>query len=283
MIILLLAVLGLIFGSFVNALVWRLRQQELAGQKSKIKGQKSKVGKAEESYSILRGRSMCPTCHHELKARDLVPVLSWLTLRGRCRYCQAPISWQYPVVELLTAAVFALTYLWWPLSLQGADLFRLVAVLGFLVVFMALAVYDLRWFLLPNRLVFPLVIAVAIEVVIVGLNMHDWRFVLNSALGGALIFVVFYLLFQVSNGAWIGGGDVKLALGLGMLAGTPLKALLVLFLASVIGTAVSAPQLARGRQGLKVKVPFGPLLLIATWLAVLFGDQILNWYMGLLT
>ncbi|HEX7368051.1 MAG TPA: prepilin peptidase, partial [Candidatus Saccharimonadales bacterium] len=145
MIIVVLTVLGLIFGSFVNALVWRLHEQEGKSKKSR------------QQYSILNGHSMCPNCHHELAAKDLVPVLSWLWLRGKCRYCRKPISWQYPAVELMTGLLFVGSYLWWPLSLQGVGLFQFVVWLGFIVGFMALAVYDLRWFTLPNRIVYPLI------------------------------------------------------------------------------------------------------------------------------
>src|SRR4051812_7602742 len=100
MIYAILVVLGLCFGSFVNALVWRIHEQ--AEQGSKKKPNKSYIDK----LSIRKGRSMCPHCRHELKALDLLPVVSWLALRGKCRYCGKPISVQYPLVELLTACLF---------------------------------------------------------------------------------------------------------------------------------------------------------------------------------
>src|SRR5665213_2769212 len=97
MIIALLALLGLVFGSFVNALVWRLHEQEVLLEKRKKPSKKQL-----EKLSILNGRSMCPHCKHELAIKDLVPLFSWIALKGKCRYCGKPISWQYPVVELLT-------------------------------------------------------------------------------------------------------------------------------------------------------------------------------------
>src|SRR3989344_6490262 len=125
MIVAILIVLGLAFGSFVNALVWRLHEQE---ERAKSKEQRRKKGKAKNTaklsshtsvlsskdLSILKGRSMCPSCKHGLAAKDLVPVLSWLTLRGKCRYCHKPISIQYPLVELITATLFVISYLLWP-------------------------------------------------------------------------------------------------------------------------------------------------------------------------
>src|SRR5262245_41082320 len=103
--VLILTVFGLCWGSFVNAFVWRLH--ELETNKRLSKSQKKKL-------SILHGRSMCPDCHNELAWYDLLPVVSWLSLKGKCRYCGKPISWQYPFVEALTAALFVLSYVFWP-------------------------------------------------------------------------------------------------------------------------------------------------------------------------
>src|SRR5476651_645529 len=136
MIIVVLVVFGLCLGSFVNALVWRLHEQDK---------------KQAKNLSILNGRSMCPNCKHELAAKDLVPVLSWLSLRGKCRYCGKPISVQYPLVEMVTSGLFVASYLWWPEVLHGAQVAAFGLWLALLVGLMALLVYDLRWFLLPNR------------------------------------------------------------------------------------------------------------------------------------
>ncbi|MFA5004235.1 MAG: prepilin peptidase [Candidatus Saccharimonadales bacterium] len=270
MIIVVLAVFGLIFGSFVNALVWRLRQQELAGKKSK------------KQYSILTGRSMCPECHHELAAKDLVPVLSWLSLKGKCRYCREPISGQYPLVELATAIMFVFSYIYWPLDLHGAGLVQLVFWLFFVVAFMALAVYDLKWFLLPDRLVYPLVAMASTEVIVVAFLRQSWTFAASSVLGALVLSGTFYVLFQISKGNWIGGGDVKLGLVLGLLAGSSFRAVIVIFLASLFGTAVSLPLLVKSKKNIQTRVPFGPFLLLATVVVVLFGSSLVSWYDKLL-
>jgi prepilin signal peptidase PulO-like enzyme (type II secretory pathway) len=278
MIIVALALLGLIFGSFVNAFVWRLHEQEtLLGKKKKPSEQQL------AKFSILRGRSMCPHCQHELAAKDLVPVFSWLLLRGKCRYCSKPISWQYPLVEAATAGLFAISYAYWPAGLDNALQVVIFAVwLIFVVMFMALTVYDLRWLLLPDRVVFPLILLAIVYVVLKAADASDFHVVLNSALGALVIAGTFWTLFQVSGGKWIGGGDVKLAVVLGLLAGTPMKALLVLFFSSVIGTICSIPLLMKGKKAMKVQVPFGPFLMAATLVVVLFGTSLIDWYTKLL-
>lgn len=275
MIIAILALVGLVFGSFVNAFVWRLREQELLLEKKK-----KPTAKQLAKFSIMKGRSMCPHCEHMLAAKDLVPVLSWLSLRGKCRYCAKPISWQYPAVEVATALVFVISYLWWPVPVSGFEVQHFVVWLGFLVMFMALTVYDLRWFLLPNRIVYPLIAVAALETIILALHGHQASLLLWPVLGALVIAGTFWLLFQVSAGAWIGGGDVKLAVVLGLWAGGVRMALLVIFFASLIGTVCSVPMLLKGKQGMKLRIPFGPFLLAATLVVVLFGMRLIGWYMN---
>jgi prepilin signal peptidase PulO-like enzyme (type II secretory pathway) len=273
----LLGTLGVIFGSFVNALVWRMHEQEeLVGKKGKAAQERR------QALSISRGRSMCTHCGHELAAKDLVPVLSWLSLGGRCRYCHAAISVQYPLVEIVTGALFALSYVWWPLPLHGVGLFQFILWLVFVVGFVALAVYDIRWFLLPDRIVLPLALLAALQVIVVALWTGDWAKLYEPLLALAIIFGLFWGLFQLSKGRWIGGGDVKLAVCLGLLAATPACAFLVIFGASLLGTLASAPLLAHGKQGLRRHIPFGPYLLAATFIVVLWGGSIVHWYQNLI-
>jgi leader peptidase (prepilin peptidase) / N-methyltransferase len=277
MVIAMLGVLGVVFGSFVNAWVWRLHEQE------ELEGKKTKAAEARRKrLSITKGRSMCPYCEHELGAKDLVPVVSWLALHGRCRYCRKPISWQYPVVEIITGALFALSYVWWPVGFNAAQVFAFVVWLGCVVAFMALALYDLRWFLLPDQIVLPLIVVVAVSVMVQFMWRHDLAHLWEPVIGASVIGGLFWLLWRVSDGKWIGYGDVKLSIVLGLLAGTPAKAFLVIFLASLLGTIVSIPLLAKGRAGLKLHIPFGPYLLAATVVVVLYGSLIIDWYERLL-
>lgn len=264
MIIAVLVVAGLCLGSFVNALVWRLYQQEEKGRKD---------------LSIARGRSMCPNCRHELSATDLIPVLSWLALRGKCRYCHKPISVQYPVVELLTAGLFLTYYLLWPEELAGGQSILFVLWLVFLTGLVALAVYDLKWFILPNRIVYAMTVPAFLIALTTVIDSNDpaKRILLVAAsvlVGGG----IFYLLFQASKGKWIGGGDVKLGALLGLALGSPDKAVLFIFVASVIGSLVSLPLLASKRLKRTSLIPFGPLLIIGAVVVQLFGPDILSWY-----
>jgi prepilin signal peptidase PulO-like enzyme (type II secretory pathway) len=271
-----LIVVGVIFGSFVNALTWRLYEQaKLAGKKNKT------AVKRRKELSILTGRSMCSSCGHELAAKDLVPIVSWLWLRGRCRYCGAKIP-DSPIVEVATGVAFGVSYAVWPYGVHGVGLFQLVLWLAFLVGFVALAVYDLRWFLLPNKITFPLAGMASVQVVVSAVWQHSFSAFWLPVAGAVVIFGLFWMLFQVSRGGWIGGGDVKLGITLGLLAGTPLRALMIIFFASLIGTVVSVPQLLKGKKGLTQRIPFGPSLLLATVIVVLWGGSISNWYQSLI-
>jgi prepilin signal peptidase PulO-like enzyme (type II secretory pathway) len=286
MVIATLFCLGVILGSFVNAFVWRLRILENPDEvkptevKKPSQVKKSKKTHEEElakkDYSILHGRSMCPQCKHQLVAKDLVPVASWLSLKGRCRYCHKPISWQYPLVELLTGALFALSAWQWPYLLADGQWVLLALWYLFLVFFVALAVYDIRWYELPDRVVWPLVGLAVVFVIIRAAFLKDFGSLWESAFAASIIFGLFWVLFQVSAGQWIGGGDVKLAIVLGLLAGKPLNALLLIFLASLIGTLVSLPPLLVKGRSVKTLVPFGPFLIAATILVVLWGDQVFS-------
>lgn len=276
MIVVALGLLGVIFGSFVNALVWRLHEQEeLAGKKGKAAQQRRRA------LSISRGRSMCPQCGHELAAKDLVPVLSWLWLKGKCRYCQAKIP-DSPLVELATGVLFAVSYAAWPTALHGVGLFEFGLWLVFVVGFVALAVYDIRWFLLPDKIVLPLTVLAALQTIVVALWRANWADLYLPLLSAGIIFGLFWGLFQMSKGKWIGGGDVKLAICLGLLAATPSHTFLVIFVASLLGTLVSLPLLARGKSGLQRHIPFGPHLLAATVLVVLWGTSVVTWYQNLI-
>jgi leader peptidase (prepilin peptidase)/N-methyltransferase len=257
MIIAIVVVVGLCLGSFVNALVWRLR----------------------EEISIAHGRSMCPHCRHELAAKDLVPVLSWLALGGKCRYCGQPISAQYPLVEAGTAALFAASYIWWPAVINGSQTAIFVLWLGLLTGLIALAVYDLRWLLLPNRLVYPLAVIASAQALIAILAADQpMTALLNVVLAVIVGGGIFYVLFQVSKGKWIGGGDVKLGALLGLIVATPGHAVLFIFFGSVLGSLVSLPLLTKGRLKRTSVIPFGPFLIAGAIVTVLFGGDLLNWY-----
>lgn len=272
MIIIVLVVVGLCLGSFVNALVWRIHEQETLTSKKSSK-------KAQNDLSITTGRSMCPNCKHELKAKDLVPLFSWLSLKGKCRYCHKPISWQYPVVELITAILFKISYMFWPVDIVGPQVAVFVIWLILLVGYMALIVYDLKWMILPNRIVYPLsAIAGIMAVIQISISPSPVRALINTVLAVAVGGGIFYLLYQLSDGKWIGGGDVKLGWLLGLVAGTPARSLLIIFLAGLLGSLVSLPLIATGKLKRTTVIPFGPFLIVAAFIVQLSGASILHWY-----
>lgn len=282
MVYIFLAVVGLALGSFVNALVWRLHQQ--LGARSQEPGAGGR--KAESNrLSILYGRSICTNCGHKLAAKDLIPIFSWLALRGKCRSCKKPISPQYPLVELITAALFVISYIFWPAfqgpSLETMDIAGFIVWLILLVGLISLAVYDLRWMLLPNRIIFPLLGLAAASVFLEAVLTTNHQPLITGFFGAAVGGGLFYLLFQLSGGKWIGGGDVKLGFLLGLVLGDARPAFLMLFLASALGALVSIPMLVSGGAKRSTRIPFGPFLIAAVIIVKLFGQGIIDWYMNM--
>lgn len=258
MIYFLLVVFGLIFGSFINALVWRVH-----------------AGK-----DFVRGRSECVNCGHVLAAKDLVPVFSWLALRGRCRYCKKTID-DSPLVEIALAVVFLLSYLFWPVSLNGPG--ELVLFIGWLITAVgltALATYDLRWMILPNKILYPtLVVALATQLIYwLAYSPAKTAFIVNWLAAVAVASGIYLAMFIISQGRWIGFGDVRLGLVTGTVLHRPSLALLMIFFASVIGLLAVVPQLLTGKKQLTSRLPYGPCLILATLVCVLFGEQLINFY-----
>src|SRR3989344_2200243 len=256
MLIAILIVLGLCLGSFVNAFVWRIHEKK----------------------DWVKERSVCIHCGHQLAAKDLVPVLSWLMLRGKCRYCHAKID-DSPIVEIITAVLFVLSYLYWPLALDNKGVTLFIFWLVFLVGFIALSVYDLKWFLLPDKITFALLSLSVVQVILIIFVFDGGIEDLKSTLLGLLVGGgVFYALFQVSAGRWIGGGDVKLGALIGLILASPSLSFLMIFLASVLGSAVAIPLLLTGKAKKGSHLPFGPFLIAATIIVELFGLSIIAWY-----
>ncbi len=267
MVIFILLVIGLAFGSFTNALVWRIHEL----------GSAKHSNKAKRDLSMLHGRSMCPRCHHRLAWNDLIPVLSWLSLRGKCRYCHKPIQ-DNPLVELVMSALFLISYSYWPLAWVGQGTVLFVFWLALLVGLVALAVYDLYWYLLPDKIMRVLaVIALAQAVVLMYFEPSFHRvftIVLSALIGGG----IFYVLFQISKGSWIGGGDVKLGGLLGLILADGNLTVITIFVASLIGTVLTLPLLLSGKLKRTSKVPFGPMLIAGAIIARLFGASLIAWY-----
>lgn len=284
----LLVVIGLALGSFVNALVWRLyaseelRPKSLDLRKNKTAKQKANDQKLRtQDLSILQGRSMCVHCHHTLAWYDLVPVLSWLQLRGKCRYCSKAVSVQYPLVELAVAGLLVGSYVFWPLELLSTAQWVVFAVWAvILTLFAALTLYDLKWMLLPNRLMYPL-FAGAIGFTILRAAVYSDTSIIGSSVFGALLLGgFFYMLYQISEGKWIGGGDVRFGFVMGILLGWQ-QTLLALALASYIGTMIVLVLVVIKKYHKKMRIPFGPLLILGTIISFFWGQSIIDWYLRL--
>jgi len=247
---------GLVIGSFLNCLIWRLRQGE-----------------------GMWGRSYCPKCRAKILWYDNIPILSFILLGGRCRHCAKSISWQYPMVELITGIFFLLAWYkniylidkcYESCVMSYVDLFRdwfLIAVM--IVIF----VYDLRWYLILDVVTLPACVVVLILNLILGFN---WYNLIISGIIGSSFFLV---QFAISKGKWIGGGDIRLGLLMGLALGWP-NILVAIFLAYFIGSIVGISLILLGKKQWGSQVPLGVFLSIATIITMLWGSEILGWYMG---
>jgi prepilin signal peptidase PulO-like enzyme (type II secretory pathway) len=190
------------------------------------------------------------------------------------------LSGLLPLAEVFAGAVFTLSYLSWPEPFTS-----LLASLRFgtwclaLVLLLILFFYDLQWYKLPNKVIYPLWAMSGVDYLLRFIQQPT----LSTALAGAAAIGVgagvFFLLFYVSKGKWIGFGDVRLGLAIGLLIGTPLLAALTIFAASFIGVIVALPGLVTRRTHLASKLPFGPLLIIGLILVRLFGQRTVDWYL----
>ncbi|MBQ68716.1 hypothetical protein CL689_01450 [Candidatus Saccharibacteria bacterium] len=280
-----LAIFGLILGSFAGATVWRLRARQLLFDKKhgeKVDAKEWKRLQPLTRQKLRSDRSRCLHCRYELRWYDLIPLFSWLSLKGRCRQCRHKIGGFEPLIELAMATLFVVSYLVWPMPLID-PLSTAVFVVWLIacVVLIILAAYDLKWFLLPDSLSLLLTILGAASVVLTMIQLGDVWNPLWNAIGAVGILSGLYLvLYIVSRGRWIGFGDVKLGVGLGLLLGDWQLAFLALFLANLIGCFVTIPLMAAGKLQRTSHVPFGPLLIAGMIIAKFTGLAILSWYLS---
>jgi len=248
-------IIGLIIGSFLNSVIWR-----------------SSVNK-----SVAKGRSICPKCKHKLVTKDLVPLFSFLFLRAKCRYCKKPISWQYPLVELATGLVFVLILNFYFSNLILASF--LIIISCFLII---IFVYDLKHYLILDQILWPAVALSAIfrVVEIAFINKNYFQF-LDYTLAIAIGAGFFGILYLFSKGKWIGFGDIKLAILLGLILGWP-NIIVGLFLSYLIGAIIGTSLIFLRKKKAKSEVPFAPFLITGTFLALFLGQTIINWYLSLL-
>jgi leader peptidase (prepilin peptidase) / N-methyltransferase len=253
---------GAIIGSFLNVVILRLPRGE-----------------------TLTGRSHCPKCGHTLGALDLVPIFSFIFLKGRCRYCKSKISSRYVILETVTGLLFAAAFYYLnPVNPASAVLLiKFWLVLASLV---AIFTIDLEHFLILDEVVFPAAAAILVLNIILDLAFHIKILSLHShfisgLLAATLLWLLFFSVWWLSSGRWLGFGDVKLAILLGLILGWPL--ILVGFMIAVmLGGAISLFLLLFGSKTLKSEIPFGTFLALGTVFALFYGDKLLNWYLALL-
>ena len=235
--------LGFAVGSFLNVVIDRVPQKQ----------------------SLLNPPSHCPHCQQPLKFYDLIPVVSYLILRARCRYCQAKIPVRILLVELATGLLFLFAWLKF-----GPDWYAVVISI-YSALLICITVIDLEHQIIPNLLVYP---AIGLSILMVPLfHLDNWT---GYLLGGVIGFGVLYLIGNLAPGA-MGLGDVKLAVFLGMMTGFP-GVVIAFFLAFVIGGLVAGTLLAIKKIGRKDPIAFGPFLALGGYLALIYGEMITAWW-----
>lgn len=251
-----LFLLGIIVGSFINVLVYRTHEKK----------------------SIIKGRSICPDCKKQLKGRDLIPIFSYVALKGKCRYCKKPISAQYPLVEIATGTIFvSFFYFFNPHEItQWLSLSLWIFVSIFLI---AAFIYDTKWQILPDKFLIPAIIISLIYILILSIFFDQYHFLYN--LLGAFVFALFFLaLWFISKGKWIGDGDIRLAFLMGVLL-SPMNLILAIFFGSSIASLVSLFLILVKKKKATQKIAFGPYLIIGLYISLFFAQQIINWYLRL--
>ena len=244
--IILFFIYGIIFGSFFNVVGLRVPKKE----------------------SIVSPPSHCTTCNRRLRALDLIPVFSYLALRGKCRGCGQKISPIYPLIEFITGVLFAFSFF------QLGFSYELIIAILFVSLLVIITVSDIAYMLIPDKVLLPF--AVSFLILRWLIPTSPWW---DSLLGAAVGFTVLYFIAVVSKGG-MGGGDVKLFFVIGLVLGT-VNTLLTLFFASLIGSVVGIYVLRKTGKGRKTPVAFGPSIALAAVISYFFGADFVEWYQQL--
>lgn len=244
-------IFGLIYGSFLNVVILRW----------------------DDWMSIMMSRSKCPNCKTQLKWYDLIPIVSFLSISGKCRYCQKPVSWQYPVVELVTALLVVLGYTFFFPAIGDVTLIVVSFVAYLVVIGLMVTVFfhDLYEMMVPDLMAYILLFVA----IILGVSLYGWQPTLYGLLVGVLPIA---LLVYPSKGTWMGEGDIKIAAALGAFVGYP-GAITYIALAFLIGGVYGMIAMIFKRVKLRTAVPFAPFLIIAAVTTFFYGEKIVSWYM----
>lgn len=268
------AVLGLIVGSFLNVVILRLPDRMAAEWRREARDVLEMDGDdAPLPPGIVREPSHCMHCGHALSPLDNIPVISWLLLRGHCRYCHAGISIQYPLVELLTAVASAIVV--WKLGPTWAAL----AGLGLTWSLIALSGIDFRVQLLPDQITFPLLWA-GLLLALVPVFVASHAAIIGTVVGYLSLWSVYWLFKLLTGKEGMGHGDFKLLAALGAWMG-PVALLPIVLLSSLVGAIVGGVLIATHRHDGGAPMPFGPFIAIAGWVWFVAGDTLLHAYLQL--
>jgi leader peptidase (prepilin peptidase)/N-methyltransferase len=249
--------LGLEIGSFLNVCIDRLPRGE----------------------SIVKPPSHCEACGHRLAAKDLIPLFSYLWLRGRCRYCRASIPRKLFFVELASGVIYAFLYWKYVLSPESPELGALGAMVFYAALFTIIFMVDLEKGVILNKIIYPaMAIAVILGVLGIQPELPQWPVggIANIAMGGGVGFLFFFVVAMASRGG-MGWGDVKLAGLIGLATGFPMV-LVAIVLGAVLGAIIGVVLMAVRKKGMKSLIPFGPFLSVATMVTLIWGGDMLNWY-----
>lgn len=278
-----LVLFGLCFGSFAGATVWRLRARQL--HEDKVNGEKfdadeyKRLNKLTKT-SLMNDHSRCLNCSYTLKWYDLIPLFSWLSLGGKCRKCRKPIGYLEPLIEIGVATFFVLSYAFWPYPLNnGFEIARLIIWLFAGIGLAILFTYDKIWSLLPNQVSFAVIGLGALNAVLAIIASQNKLSAIMTIIGSVLILSgLYWLIYIVSHGAWIGFGDIKLGLGLALLLADWRLAFIALFAANIIGCLIVIPAMITKKLKPDSHVPFGPLLILGFVIAGLAGNYLVSLY-----
>ena len=265
--ILIILLLGLCFGSFVNVLIYRLPK----------------------GFSLM-GRSFCPKCKKTISWYDNVPLLSYLLLKGRCRRCKKTISIIYPIIELSTALIFLVTFLASKGLAFGSYVTYMVYVYILIVLLIAVFVIDLKHYIIPDRFVVILcLLSIFFNLFFDFLNWKNGmlNFWSESSFVSGIIAAVlasgfFLLMILISKGKWMGLGDAKLSVFMGLFLGFP-KIICALFLAFAMGAIIGVALICAKKKKIGSEIPFGPFLAIGTIVSMFFGNQVISWYLRIIS
>ena len=261
----LIFIFGITIGSFLNVVIYRLKSNK----------------------SIIKNRSHCLFCNKKLDWFELIPIISFIIQKGKCRQCKKKISWQYPLVEVFTGVIFVLIFNFFgqgpPTGEAGGQaIFNTCFLLLISCLLIVVFVYDLKHYLILDKIIYLTIIIVFLYQLF---NVWDfgnwnlsgaWSLIFGALLGGAFFGIIVF----VSRGHWMGIGDIKLGFLMGLFLGFNLL-LVALFVAFLSGAIISAILLALKKKKLKSEIPFGPFLVGATFISLFWGGFLSNWYFNL--